>query len=169
MSIGGVLIAVKDLWTLLAALVVLMMVFSLFRFTKVGLAMRASAIDLEAAAAQGVSPTRMSALAWAVAVTVATVAGIMAAAGASQVQPALGYLALAAFPAIILGGIESPGGAVLGGLIIGVLQQIVAGYEHQYLSWAGANVNVIAPYLVMIVILLIRPQGLFGAVEVRRI
>jgi branched-chain amino acid transport system permease protein len=74
-----------------------------------------------------------------------------------------------AFPAIILGGLDSPAGAVVGGVIIGVTQTLTAGYQPEYAPWLGTGFNGVMPYLVMIVILMVRPYGLFGTPEVRRV
>ena len=83
--------------------------------------------------------------------------------------PALGLIALVAFPAMILGGLESPGGAVVGGLIIGLVQQLTALLAPEYFSWIGGGFEVVSPYFVMVIILLVRPTGLFGQKEVRRV
>lgn len=166
---GGLVLGVRDLWTigLTAAVVVAFFVF--FRYTSFGLAMRATAFDPEAALAQGISARRVYAVSWAIAAALAALAGITLAAGPGGLSPSIGFIALAAFPAMILGGLDSPAGAVLGGLIIGLAEALTRGYQDQLFSWAGSNVSVIVPYLLMIVILLIRPYGLLGTKEVRRI
>jgi branched-chain amino acid transport system permease protein len=166
---GGVALAVSDLWTLGLAGAALGGFFLLFRFSRYGLAMRATAFDQEAALAQGISARRVFALSWAIAGAVAALAGITLASGPSGVDPTIGFIALAAFPAMILGGLDSPAGAVIGGLVIGVAQNLTAGYQPDYAAWLGANFHVVMPYVVMIVILLIRPYGLFGTPEVERI
>jgi branched-chain amino acid transport system permease protein len=81
----------------------------------------------------------------------------------------IGFIALAAFPAMILGGLDSPLGSVVGGIIIGVSQTLTQGYQHEYFSWVGEGFYQVMPYVVMIVILLVRPYGLFGTPEVRRV
>ncbi|SFA79084.1 amino acid/amide ABC transporter membrane protein 1, HAAT family [Amycolatopsis marina] len=168
-EVGGLVFGVRDLWTigLTAAVVVAFFVF--FRFSSLGLAMRATAFDPEAALAQGISARRVYAVSWAIAAALAALAGITMAAGPGGLSPSIGFIALAAFPAMILGGLDSPAGAVLGGLIIGLAEALTRGYQDQLFSWAGDNVSIIVPYLLMIVILLIRPYGLMGTKEVRRI
>jgi branched-chain amino acid transport system permease protein len=166
---GDVIIEVKNVWTIILAGAVLAAFFALFRYTRIGIAMRATAFDQEAALAQGISARRVFALSWAIAGAVAALAGVTAGAGAGAVQPTLGILALVAFPAMILGGLDSPGGAVAGGLIIGITQTLTAGYENEYFEWAGHGIGAVMPYFVMIVILMIRPYGLFGTKEVRRV
>ena len=83
-------------------------------------------------------------------------------------RPDIELVAFAAFPAIILGGLDSPGGAVVGGIIIGLAQSLTAGYQPQYASWLGQGFNLVMPYFVMIIILMVRPYGLFGTRRVRR-
>lgn len=166
---GDLVLAHRDLWTMLLAAVVLAAFFAFFRYSSLGVAMRATAIDQEAALAQGISARRVFALSWAIAGMVACVAGVTLAAGPGNVNPAIGLIALRAFPAMILGGLDSPGGAVLGGIIIGVTQMLTAGYQPEHAAFLGKNFHTVMPYLVMIVILLARPYGLFGTREVRRV
>ncbi|MCW6009012.1 branched-chain amino acid ABC transporter permease [Micromonospora sp. CPCC 205371] len=141
--------------------------FAFFRFTRMGLAMRAAAYDQEAALAQGVSVGAVFALSWGLAGALAAVAGTFAAAG-SSVDAGLWLIALTALPVIILGGLDSLPGAVVGGLAIGVLQELTATYQN-HAPWLGGNVSVITPYVVMLLVLLVRPYGLFGTREVERV
>jgi branched-chain amino acid transport system permease protein len=168
-DVGGVVLAVTDLWTILLAGVVVAAFFAFFRFAGLGLAMRATAIDQEAAMARGVSVRRVYAASWAIAAGVAALAGVTLAAGADKLNPGIGYIALAAFPAMILGGLDSPVGAVVGGIIIGVTQVLTQGYQPEHAAWLGANFHAVMPYVVMVVILLVRPYGLFGTKEVARL
>ena len=165
---GEITFAVRDLWTMGLAALALAGFFLFFRYTSTGVAMRATALDPEAALAQGISPGRVYTLAWAVSGAVAALAGVTLAAGTGQLAPGIDLIALAAFPAIILGGLDSPAGAVVGGVLIGVSQSLTAKYLDD-ISWLGTNFHVVMPYVLMIVILLIRPYGLFGTREVRRV
>ena len=163
---------VADFWTLGLVALVLAAFFAFFRYSKQGLAMRATALDQEAALAQGISVSRVFALAWAIAGVVAALAGVTLAAAAGSTggaAPQIEVVALAAFPAIILGGLDSPVGAVVGGLIIGVSQSLTAGYQPEYATWLGQGFSLVMPYVVMLIILMIRPYGLFGTPEVRRV
>jgi len=166
---GGLALAVKDVWTIVFAAVVMIAFFLFFRYSRLGVAMRATAFDQEAAVANGISARRIFALSWAIAGAVATLAGVMLSAGGAGVRPDIEFVALIAFPAIILGGLDSPSGAVLGGVIIGVTQTLTSGYQPQYASWLGDGFGSAMPYVVMIAILLVRPYGLFGTREVRRV
>ncbi|CAM5611760.1 branched-chain amino acid transport system permease protein [Aquamicrobium terrae] len=167
-GIGGVQILTVDLWTLGISAVVMAAVYIFFRHSRYGLAMRASAFDQEAAMAQGVSPALVFALAWAIAGVIAALAGVMLSGGVRGLSPELSLVALRAFPAIILGGIDSPVGAVVGGLAIGVAEVLTASYVAQHAPWLGQNFHLVMPYLLMTAFLLVRPYGMFGTQAVRR-
>ena len=166
---GDVPVADKDLWTIGFTAVVLAAFFLFFRYSTLGLAMRATALDQEAAMAQGISPRVIYRVSWGLAGLVAALAGAVLSAGSVALYPGVGLIALVAFPAMILGGLDSPLGAVVGGIIIGLVQQLTSLYGPEYLSWFGSGFELVSPYLVMIVILLVRPYGLFGTREVRRV
>lgn len=166
---GGITVAVRDLWTMGLTAAVLAAFFLFFRYSKLGLAMRATAIDQEVALAQGISARSVFMVSWGIAGAVAALAGATLAAGNVALQPGVGLIALVAFPAMILGGLESPLGAVVGGLIIGLVQQFTSLLAPEYFDWVGPSFEQVSPYLVMVVILLVRPYGLFGTKEVRRV
>jgi branched-chain amino acid transport system permease protein len=168
-EVGGVVLAHRELWSIGITVVVLIAFFLFFRYSSLGLAMRATALDQEAAMAQGINPRVVFRTSWAIAGTVAALAGVMLASGPAALNPSIGLIALAAFPAMILGGLDSPLGAVVGGLIIGLVQQFTALLQPEYAPWLGTSFERVSPYLVMIVILLVRPYGLFGTKEVRRV
>jgi branched-chain amino acid transport system permease protein len=157
------------IWTIIAALIVFVAFFAFNRYSKYGLAMRSAALDPEAAMAVGVPLRRVYATAWVLAGVVACVGGVFMGGYPNSVDPTIGDVALLAFPAIILGGIDSTSGAVLGGFIIGVVEELTAGYQPQYASWLGHNFYLIAPYVVMIIVLLVRPYGLFGSRPAERL
>ncbi|HZT99336.1 MAG TPA: branched-chain amino acid ABC transporter permease, partial [Ktedonobacteraceae bacterium] len=98
-----------------------------------------------------------------------TIGGVFLAARSLAMDPTLGDTALLAFPAIILGGIDSINGAVVGGIIIGLAEVLTAGYESQVANILGAGFHEIMPYIIMIVVLLIRPYGIFGRRKVERV
>lgn len=168
-SIGEVIIEVRDLWTAALAIGVLVVFFLFFRFSKLGLAMRATAVDQEAALAQGMSSRQVYMAAWGIAGATAAIAGVGVAAGATGVSPSVEFVALLAFPAIILGGIDSPLGAVIGGLVIGVTQSLTAGYQNELFPWLWAGFDDVMPFIVMVLVLLVRPYGLFGTPEIKRV
>lgn len=166
---AGVVLGIRDLWTIGLTAAVVAAFFAFFRWSRLGIAMRATAFDQEAAIAHGISARRVFAASWAISAALAALAGVALAAGPGGLSPSIGLIALTAFPAMIVGGLDSPTGAVLGGLVIGLAEALTRGYQDQFLAWAGPNVSGIVPYVIMIVILLVRPYGLFGTPEIRRI
>jgi branched-chain amino acid transport system permease protein len=168
-QIGAVTIAKSDAARIVVAAVLLAAFFLFFRFSVLGVAMRATASDQEAALAQGISVRRIVGVTWAVAAGIATMAGVLLASGGRGVDPTLGIIALTAFPAIILGGLDSPGGAVVGGIIMGIVEVMTAGYSDKLPEFLGTNFQRVTPYVVLVLILLIRPYGLFGTKEVQRV
>lgn len=166
---GPLVLGVRDLWTIGLAAAIVAGFFLFFRYTKLGLAMRVTAFDAEAALAQGISARRVYTASWAIASALGALAGVTMAAGPGGLSPEISFIALAAFPAMIVGGLDSPVGAVLAGLLIGVTEALTRGVQDTYLTWAGNDVAGIVPYLVMIIVLLVRPYGIFGTKEVRRI
>jgi branched-chain amino acid transport system permease protein len=168
-NVAGVHFGASDLWTIAITIVLCAVLFYFFRFTRYGLAMRATALDQEAALAVGINIRRIYALAWGMAAAIATLGGVFLAISSYTIDPSLGAVALLAFPAIILGGIDSVSGAVVGGIIIGLALNLTAGYESNIANIVGAGFHDIVPYLLMILVLLIRPYGLFGSRKVERI
>jgi branched-chain amino acid transport system permease protein len=165
-SVGGVTFNWVRIWTVLCTGLILALYFVFDRFSRYGLAMRATAADEEAAMAVGVPVRRVYALTWAIAGGVAAVGGLFLAGFPSSVNPSLGDVALRAFPAVILGGLDSPPGAVVGGIAIGIVEVMSSGYAP---GWLGSDFSAVAPYAVMILVLLIRPYGLFGTRPVERV
>lgn len=165
----GVHFGANDIWTIIVTIVVCIALFIFFRFTKYGLSMRATALDQETALAMGINIRAIYALAWGLSAAIATIGGVFLAIDSFAIDPTLGGTALLAFPAIILGGLDSVSGAVVGGIIIGLAQVVTAGYESSAASFLGAGFHEITPYIIMILVLLIRPYGLFGTKKVERI
>jgi branched-chain amino acid transport system permease protein len=164
---GGAVMEERHIAILVTAAVLITALFLFFRYSRMGLAMRAAAYDQEAALAQGVSVGAVFALSWALAGALAAVAGTFAAVGAS-VNEQLWLIALTALPVIILGGLDSLPGAIIGGLIVGCVQELTATYQSGY-EWLGGNFSIVTPYVVMLLVLLVRPYGLFGTREVERV
>jgi branched-chain amino acid transport system permease protein len=136
-----------------------------FRFTRIGIAMRAVADDQQAALAMGIDVRRVFAVTWAVAAVVSALGGILLA----QIQGVgilLATLGLKALPVAILGGLDSLSGAVLGGIVVGVLENLSAGYLDIPL---GGGVRDVAPFVFLVIVLLIRPYGLFGKERIERV
>lgn len=137
--------------------------------SRVGLAMRATSLDQEAAMAQGINVGRMFSLSWALGGGLAALGGVLLAANGGVVQANDALFALVALPALILGGLDSFRGAVVGGLVMGIVSGLARAYQPVHAPWLGPNFENVAPYLVMILVLLVRPYGLFGTKEVQRV
>jgi len=136
----------------------------IFRFTRSGLAMRASSEDHELARSVGINVPRMFGLSWAIAGVIATAGGILLAMnfGASLT---LSTVVLVVFPAILLGGLESLPGAIIGGIAVGLVQELVKTSTIPEIK----NAYTIAPYILLLIVLFIRPEGLFGRKRIERI
>jgi branched-chain amino acid transport system permease protein len=163
-------IAIQQRWLamLVTAAILVGLLFAFFRYTRYGLAMRAVALDQETALAQGVSVGMVFALSWGLAGGLAAIAGAFAGTG-QGVDQLTWIIALKALPAIIVGGLDSLGGAVAGGLIIGVVESLAQSYQGEVAPWLGQNFSVVTPYVVMLIVLLVRPYGLYGTREVERV
>lgn len=164
----GLQVQIRHLVMMATVAVVVALLFLFFQKTRYGLAMRAAAFDQEAAMTQGVSVGAVFAMSWAMAGALAAIAGSLLATGAG-VDRQLWLVALAALPAIILGGLDSLEGAVVGGLAVGVVEALVGTYQREYAPWLGDNVALVSPYVLMLLVLLAKPYGIFGTPEVRRV
>jgi branched-chain amino acid transport system permease protein len=143
-------------------LVVLLLVFVFFRFTTLGLAMRAAAQNPVSSRLVGVRVGWMLALGWGLASAIGAIAGIMVAPIVFLEPNMMGGILLYAFAGALLGGIDSPGGAVLGGFIVGVLENVVGVY-------LGTELKLTVALVIIIGVLVARPSGLFGKVHVARV
>lgn len=169
LRLGGVGITTNRALAVLVAVVLMTMFFAAFKFSGWGVAMRAAAEDTEAAALMGIRLSRVSMIAWLVAGLLAAVAGLfLTGAPTPGVTPGVAAVALRAFPAAILGGLDSTGGAVVGGLVVGLAESFAAGYQDQ-IAFMGRGFGDVVPYVVMVLVLLVRPSGLFGTRELTRV
>lgn len=148
-----------------AAMVTLLAVMAgfylFFRFSKVGVAMRAVAADDRTALLMGVSAHRIHAIAWGCSSAIAGIAGVLFAL-VYDLSPAMFQLGLKSFPATILGGLDSVNGSGFGGVLIGVAENMAGGY-------LGSGMKDIAGFLMIIVVLMVQPFGLFGEREIVRV
>lgn len=143
--------------------------WAVFKYTDWGVAMRAAAEDGQTASLMGISLGRVATVAWGVAGVLAAVAGIFLTSFPSPgINPLVGVTALAAIPAWVLGGFDSLPGAVVGGLVIGVVTTLSARYQDELL-FLGRDLAQVTPYVVMLLVLLVRPSGLFGTKELHRV
>lgn len=145
----------------------LFLIFSLFfKYTRTGIAMRATAFDQQAAQSMGIGIKNIFALSWCIACVVSSVGGVVLG-NINGINVQLGQLGLMVFPAVILGGLDSLLGAAIGGLIIGVLQNLCGGLAQQFFGLGGFKE--VAAFIILVIILMIRPYGLFGTKEIERV
>ncbi|MCG5242505.1 branched-chain amino acid ABC transporter permease [Azospirillum doebereinerae] len=137
-----------------------------FKYSRLGLAMRATAFDQQVAQSLGISVRQMFAMSWAISAMVSAVAGVTVGV-VNGVSSALSFFGIKVFPAVILGGLDSVIGAVVGGLIVGVLENVAHYLDSQWLNWG--NMYEIAPFYVLIAILMVKPYGLFGTKDIERV
>ena len=149
--------------TIVVALVVLLAVGLFYRYSKQGIAMRAVADDQQAAMVQGINVNRIFGMAWALSGMSAAVAGLLLASinGQYNLQD-IQFFGIYVFPVVILGGLDSLLGTVVGGAIVGILAQFVGGY-------VATDLQEVIPFIVLVLILLIKPYGLFGEVRIERV
>ncbi|MFB6720787.1 branched-chain amino acid ABC transporter permease [Kribbella sp. NPDC056345] len=157
----GALVPLNRLLVIGIAAVVLAGFTVFFRRSRHGIAMRAVADDQQAALTVGISVRRVFAMAWGLAAASALVAGVLLA-DISAVEQNIAAFGLIVFPVVILGGLDSVPGTVVGGLTIGLLKQYVSGY-------ADPGLAEVVPYLVLVAILMVRPYGLFGETRIERV
>ena len=167
-SLLGVDVQQRYVAMFVTTMVLVAVLFVFFRYSRTGLAMRATAADQEVALAQGISVGSVFALSWAIAAALAAIAGVFLSTGAGLDQN-LWIIALKALPVIILGGLDSLGGAVIGGLVVGVVEALLGSYGDEVSPLLGGDFALVSPYIVMLLILLVRPYGLFGTREVERV
>lgn len=166
LRIGGVSISQRDVWVILLSILVLLVFWFVMQHTRIGVGMRALASDHQAAFVQGISPRRVAPFAWLMSAGAAVIAGVlMATEAGGGLKPTLDIVAFTALPALILGGIRSLPGCVAGGLVLGIVQQLALGYAPEAL---GKGFSTVLPWIIMIIVLLVRPRGLFATREFRR-
>ncbi len=160
-SIGTATVAADRLVAIPLALGLLALLALFFRYARDGIAMRAIADDQLAALSMGISIPRVFAVAWGLSAVTAAVGGMMLG-NIVGVSPSIAAVGLRVFPVVILGGLDSIGGAIVGGAIIGLLEVYTGGY-------IGHGLNLIVPYIVLILVLMVRPYGLFGKEVIERV
>lgn len=168
--IGGVTIDQRDIAAIVVAVVLVAALLAFFRFTRMGLAMRAAAFDQEVALTQGVSVAAVFGMSWAIAAVLAMFGGVFLGAGIGF-ESSAAVTALKALPVVVVGGLDSITGALVGAMIVAQAEVFMATYQRQFdaLSWLGEGFSQVVPYLVMFLVLLVRPYGLFGTEEVERV
>ena len=165
-DVAGVAFSIQDLGNIAVSLVAVALLWLFFRFTKLGLAARAAAVNPEASRLIGVRVSWMLALGWGLAAAMGAISGMLTApALASFDQNLMQPVLLYAFAGAVLGGIESPLGAVVGSLLLGVFVNLIG----TYVDWIGSGLRLPVALAVILGVLLVRPAGLFGRVAARRV
>jgi branched-chain amino acid transport system permease protein len=164
-DVGGVSISLQDVGTFCVCLATVLVLWLFFRFTTLGLAMRAAAVNPGASRLLGVRVGWMLAVGWGLAAVLGAVAGMMAAPTTFLDPNMMLVILIYAFAAAVLGGIDSPVGAVVGGLTLGVLVNLLG----RYVAVVGEELRLPTALAILLTVLVIRPQGLFGHAVVRRV
>ncbi|HET8577899.1 MAG TPA: branched-chain amino acid ABC transporter permease [Methylomirabilota bacterium] len=164
-KIGNIVFGKHDLGEIGVTLVVLVLLFVFFRYTTLGLAMRAAAQNPASSRLVGIRVGWMLALGWGLAAAVGAAAGMMVAPIVFLDPNMMGGILIYAFASATLGGFTSPGGAVVGGLLVGVIENLVA----TYVSFIGTELKLTVALALIILVLLFKPSGLFGRATVRRV
>jgi branched-chain amino acid transport system permease protein len=162
---GGVAFSRQDIGVLVVSILSVLLLWLLFQFTKLGLAMRAAALRPAAAALVGVRVDWMLAIGWGLAAVLGAVAGLMTEPSQFLQPTMMQAILLYSFAAAVLGGLESPAGAVVGGLLLGVFLNLIG----QYVGFATSELRLPIAFAVLLIVLLLKPNGLFGRKQVRRV
>ena len=163
---GAVPVTPAYVGSFVSVLILIGLLSAFFRYSKAGVAMRAAAFNQQVALSMGISVKRMFALAWAIAAVVSAIGGIFLGNMRGGVDGSIAFIGLKVIPVVILGGLDSLTGALVGGLIVGVLENLAGGYLDGYV---GGGAKEVAPFFLLILILMVRPYGLFGTEEIERV
>jgi len=166
LNIGAISIPSESLIGLIVSIICVAILMLLFRYTKIGLAMRATAEDLQVVQSLGIKATTVYAVSWIISCVVGVIGGILLG-GISGANMELANIGLKAFAVVLLGGVNSIGGAIFAGIILGMLENVAAGYLDPLLP--GGGLAQVFPFLVMIIVLIFKPHGLFGLATIERI
>ncbi len=164
-TLGFIRISPVFLWSFVATVILLLVLVIFFKFTKWGLAMQATADDETAAQSLGISPRFVYSAAWAIAFITAGVGGALLA-NINGLNISISYLSLLVLPAVIFGGLNSILGAIVGGIVIGVLENLCGTYLDPYVP---GGIKKIAPFIFLVLFLLIKPYGLWGWEKIERV
>jgi branched-chain amino acid transport system permease protein len=165
-KILGLQVQTAYVMSLVISVVIMIGFYYFFKYSKMGLAMRATAFDQQVAQSLGISVKKVFAASWAISAVVSAMAGVVVGM-VNGVSSALSFFGIKVFPVVILGGLDSIVGAIVGGLIIGVLENVAEFVDSQWLQLG--NMYSIAPFYALVVILMIKPYGLFGTKNIERI
>ncbi|MQA16035.1 MAG: branched-chain amino acid ABC transporter permease [Pseudonocardiaceae bacterium] len=163
-ALGQVRLSASTIGVLVVLLASMGLLYLLFQYTKVGLAMRAVATNPESAKLVGIRVGRILMLGWGLAAALGALSGVMVAPQLFLTPNLMFSVLIYAIAAAALGGLDSPGGAVIGGLVVGVSENLAA----TYIDFIGSDLKVLVPFVIIIAVLMVKPTGLFGQREVAR-
>lgn len=167
LKLGELSVPSETLIGIILSIIVVTVLMMLFRYTKIGLGMRATAEDEQVVQSVGIRVTTVYAISWVIACVVGVISGILLG-GVSGVSTALAEAGMRSFAVVLLGGIDSIGGAIVAGISLGILENIASGYLDPLLPSGGGLANVF-PFIVIIIVLIFKPHGLFGMARIDRI
>lgn len=165
-SIFGLNIQSAYIMSLVISVIIMVGFYYFFKYSRLGLAMRATAFDQQVAQSLGISVKQVFAMSWAISAMVSALAGVVVGM-VNGVSSALSFFGIKVFPAVILGGLDSIVGAIAGGLIIGILENLAEFLDSQFFHIG--NMYTVAPFYILVIILMIKPYGLFGTKDIERI
>lgn len=165
-QVGPLPVSQGYLWSMACVSLLLLLFTGFFRFSRAGIAMRATAFSQQVALSMGISVKRIFALSWSIAAVVSAAGGILLGSVRGGVDGSLAFFGLKVIPVVILGGLDSVAGAIVGGLTIGVLENLSGGYLDPLV---GGGVKEVAPFVALVLILMVKPYGLFGKVHIERV
>jgi branched-chain amino acid transport system permease protein len=164
--LGPVAVTPAYAGSFVATLVLIALLSLFFKYSRAGVAMRATAFNQQVALSMGISVKRMFALAWAIAAVVSAIGGIFLGNMRGGVDGSVAFIGLKVIPVVILGGLDSLAGGVVAGLLMGVLQNTAAGYLD---GCVGGGLKDVLPFVVLVLILMLKPHGLFGRARIERV
>ncbi|UFJ41594.1 branched-chain amino acid ABC transporter permease [Brevibacillus humidisoli] len=164
-EIGPIVVSQVYIWSLFTVLALLAIFTLFFKYSKMGIAMRATADDQQAALSMGISVKKVFAVTWGISAIVSAVGGVLLG-NINGVNSSLAAIGLKVLPVALLGGLDSIPGVIVGGFIIGILESLAGGYLDQQL---GGGVKEVVPFIVLVLILMFKPYGLFGKREIERV
>jgi len=165
LQLGDVVIAPVYAWALIIVVIMLVIFTLFFKYSKLGIAMRATADDQQAALSMGISVKTIFAVAWAIAAIVSAVGGVLLG-NINGVNSSLSTIGLKVLPVAILGGLDSIPGAIIGGILIGIIESLTGGYLDPLV---GGGLKEVIPFIILVLILMFKPYGLFGKKEIERV
>lgn len=162
---GEIIVSSVYLWSLVIVFALLLIFTLFFKYSKMGIAIRATADDQQAALSMGISVKKVFAMTWAISAIVSAVGGVLLG-NINGVNSSLAHIGLKVLPVALLGGLDSIPGAIIGGFIIGILESLAGGYIDPIV---GGGITEVVPFIVLVLILMIKPYGLFGKKEIERV